>query len=62
MMHIADDQEDDDPLPVHVPAQRRCLSCSKPFQSRSASNRICYRCHRLQNWRDGSTEYSMALF
>jgi hypothetical protein len=57
---LADSFADDlEPPPVRVAAMRRCLGCGRLFPSRSAGNRICYRCHKSGNWRDGLTQYTL---
>lgn len=44
-----------DDLPAdNVPRKRGCLSCSLPFQSQWAGERICKRCKSSAVWRDGT--------
>ncbi len=33
--------------------ERKCLMCSRPFQSQGPHNRICPRCVSTQAYRDG---------
>jgi hypothetical protein len=54
---LAEQEDDLEPLPVHVAKTRRCLACHKDFPSHSAANRICTRCRRLDTWQAGITEY-----
>jgi hypothetical protein len=58
MAHLTDDQDEDDldPLPVRIAADRRCLACNSTFRSRSAANRICGKCRRLEAWTAGISE------
>lgn len=58
----ADDHDDDlDPLPPQVVAQRRCLGCEKMFQSKGVGHR-CPRCRDRDVWRSGIAEYSASYF
>lgn len=39
------------PLSDQVRKPRKCLMCTKDFDSRSPSNRICYRCKQKHDYR-----------
>lgn len=49
LAHRPDDLPADD-----VPHKRACLSCSLPFQSQWADERICKRCKSSAVWRAGT--------
>jgi hypothetical protein len=59
---LTDQEEDDlDPLPPRIAADRRCLSCTRTFRSHSAANRICPRCRNQEAWKNGISECASTL-
>ena len=48
---LEEDDEIEITVPQAAPAQRKCLMCTKPFESEGAHNRICRRCKASQTYR-----------
>ena len=41
------------------PRNRKCASCDRTFLAETKFNRICRKCKRNVDWRDGDSDYSV---